>query len=243
MKLSIHLVYAVMHGILSLWIRRIYLHERHAPDPLQLGLLLNAICLLYDNLLLGVGSWIGIGKTLATLSVLRFVSHAIVTPTLLWSGLYIAKQSNLKWAMTRTCLPLTTLVVVALTAVGIQDSLLNYHAYPVCPEDGVVRYTQGRLRSELLCDDFVYPSNVQAAGPPLPSILICLILLIVGVQVALAKQGGGPWLLVGTLLMLAASAGSPPTTLWKGNGGEVLLVLFMTLAMRRQRTRTRGANA
>lgn len=233
MTVALHWAYALAHVYVSIWNRQVFSQRGH---PFMLGLLLTTIGLSYDNIILGMGSWLGIGRVLATLSVLRFVFHAILTPSLLWTGFYIAFYSKLPWARSRRVHHFTLFCVSILTVAGIQEHLLDYQAFPVCQQDGLVRYTQSQqLKPELLCDGYPYPPPILAqsppGSPPWASIGTVLILILMGMHMAVVY--GNVWLLLGSLLMCVTAAGAGTGhALWLGNGGEVLLVTSMTMAMR-----------
>ena len=229
MTVTIHWTYAVLHLGLSIWHRDLF--QKRGQHPWMLGLLVNTIALVYDNLILGMGSWIGVGSVLANLSVLRFAFHALFTPSLLWTGLYIANHGRPTWAMSRQTHRVVGIIVLVLIVVGIQESLLDYQAYPVCQQDGLVRYTQTRIHPEIVCDGIAYPVLGVGNSTANAAIGTCLILILMGLHVALVSGNG--WLLLGSLLMCAAAAADVRApTVWLGNGGEVVLVTSMTMAMR-----------
>src|SRR5690625_3308666 len=85
--MSTIIFYLISLGYIGLLIWRFFLAKNiflHTSNVL----LLVIIGLIYDNLLIASGQFIGEGNTLATLSYLRFYLHALVTPTLIlfaWS--------------------------------------------------------------------------------------------------------------------------------------------------------------
>lgn len=191
----------------------------------------------YDNFVLGMGAWVGVGHTLATLSSLRYVFHALLTPLLLLTGQYIAHANKISWALSMTSHYIIGFIVVMLIVVGIQEHLLGYQAYPGCQPNGLMRYTQGQVfHPELWCEGVSYPASSQQesvdAVPPLAAIGTILVLLVMGLQVAVINGNG--WLLLGSLIMClaAAAAAGRSSAIWLGNGGEVVLVTFMTITMR-----------
>ena len=222
-----------MHLGASLWNWNLF--RQRGQHPLMLGLLINSFGLIYDNLILGIGSWVPM-HILEILSVLRFVLHALFTPTMVLTGLYIANENNLSWAVSPTMHRFTALVVVLLVLVGIKEHLLDYETYPVCLQNGLVHYSAIEVHPHLHCDGFSYPDRYDQVGAPASAISTIMILILMGIQVALVGDG---WLLLGSLFMFVAAAAVGTmgwdynTTLWLGNAGEVLLVFFMNLAMQR----------
>lgn len=264
MTAHLHWTYAVVHLLLSFW-NHDFFHRHGGKHPLLMGLMLNIDALFYDNFVLGIGRYIGPGTLLSVLSFFRFVFHAFLTPSLLWTGLYIVslaspRQPNhlapptLKTSNTTHHMVHAT--VFCLVLVGIYEILLDYEAHPICEHNGgLVRYKFGALSllpPELFCDGHVYPvinESVTVAAPisgASAAIVTVLVLIGMGVHVAYVQQGN-TWLLIGSLLMLiisglAATIGQPHHTLWMGNGGEVLLVVCMSLAMRHSIQRPKQVN-
>lgn len=125
MTVALHWTYAAMQFGVTLWNYDLFFQRRY--NPLILGLLFNSSGLVYDNLLLATGSLMPL-PLLATLSIIRFVLHACVSPTILLTGLYIANHSELPWAMSSTTHHVVALTVVVLALLGIHEHLLAYEA-------------------------------------------------------------------------------------------------------------------
>lgn len=68
---------------LSLFIWGIFLTRKHGVLNLNHVLLLVIIGLVYDNLIIALGKYIGEGNTLIYLSYMRYWLHALFTPTLI----------------------------------------------------------------------------------------------------------------------------------------------------------------
>ena len=118
---------------------------------------------------------------------------------------------------------------------------MDYQAYPVCLENGIIHYTQGHVSPDLQCSGVSYPYHVDevvVGGAPRATVATMMILTLIGIHVALAR--GNAWLLLGSIFMIitAAVAGAVGhnTMGWLCNGGEVALITSMALAVRHEPT-------
>ena len=94
--------------------------------------------LIYDNVMIGIGSFIGEGDTLRSLSMLRFWFHALFTPTLVLFAYGVAKYSTITWA--KNLLPAFFLLTTfALISYEIIETITQ--RMEVVREYGIVRYT------------------------------------------------------------------------------------------------------
>uniref|UniRef100_A0A7S3L7Y2 Uncharacterized protein n=1 Tax=Amphora coffeiformis TaxID=265554 RepID=A0A7S3L7Y2_9STRA len=238
MTIALHGTYAALHLAVSLWNCDLYFQRKQLKDNrLMLGLLFNSISLVYDNLVLATGCYIPF-SVLETLSIGRFVLHACVTPTMILAGLYIANHSKLPWAMSPIMHRAMTLTVAVLTTMGIHEHLLDYEAYPVCLQNGIVHYTQGNISPDLYCAGISYPFREVAGRAPQATVATIVILTFIGMDVAFAR--GNAWLLLGCIFMIITAAVTGAighnTMGWLCNGGEVGLIASMALAMRHEPT-------
>ena len=140
--------------------------------------------LVYDNLVLGLGRWLGEGSLLEAASWPRFVVHALATPLLVIVGFGAARSFGLRWAARRdlhaaACGLATVLIVwgLATEVVGL-DLRAEW-------EGGVLSY--------------------GAADPSAPVPAIATILALLAVGVALWRTCSWPWLAVGAGVMFVAS--------------------------------------
>ncbi|WP_255256011.1 hypothetical protein [Priestia megaterium] len=73
----------------------IYVVRKNTSPFYMLFLPLVIAGLIYDNIMIGIGSFIGEGDTLHSLSMLRFWFHALFTPTLVLFAYGVAKYRRL----------------------------------------------------------------------------------------------------------------------------------------------------
>ncbi|MER2108292.1 MAG: phospholipid phosphatase [Solibacillus sp.] len=150
-------------------------------------LLLVVLALIYDNFILAIGSLIGEGSLLESLSYVRFWLHALFTPTLILFSLFVMREAGIHFAKKRWALysfgGLMLLAILVEYFVELQGLTLS-----VRESYGVVSYS----------------SISEASGPP-PMILIVLVGLFTA-AIALAKEKKWWWMLIGTVVMTVGSA-------------------------------------
>lgn len=61
------------------------------------------LALIYDNGIIAFGKWIGEGELLETLNLLRFWTHAFLTPLLVLFATGTLKESGVLWAQKNGC--------------------------------------------------------------------------------------------------------------------------------------------
>ncbi|KGR76267.1 hypothetical protein [Ureibacillus sinduriensis] len=177
-------------------------------------LLLVIIGLVYDNLIIAAGRFIGEGELLEGLSYARFWLHALFTPTLVLFAWCICFNLGMPWAKKtfwKIAFPLITLVLILYE---LFTSIIGL-----------------KLRSKeefnVLSYESVEPSS------PVMVILVTAALIIAGIL--LLKNFRFPWLLIGTAIMLVGSI----VGIWIKNFPimntmEFLLILSLLLTKRFQ---------
>jgi len=216
--------FALIHLLLSRWAAGFW-RRRGAPGALILAIL--AAGLFYDNSIIALGSTLGLGSLLETLSWPRFILHAVVTPFLMIATLQIAATAELEWAAMKFWQAAVWIITLVLVAYGIVYDVLPLELQPACFND-VVRYTSSASPAQ-----FCLPDQVQnpGVGPPIPSIVADFMIIIVGAM--LWRRKHLHWMCTGGVLMLLAAAfPANPFGLAVSNFGEVLLTctLVMTSA-------------
>ena len=208
-------LYVVAHLLIFIWCVSL-VSRYHAPGAGIVAMI--SAGLVYDNLIISLGTTIGSGTLLQLLSWPRFAMHAMLTPFMMIAMVQFASAAGVSWAKDRRWLIAVWVLVFAMIAVGVVDHLIGLETVPAC-FDGVLRYTSNLHASHFCSSD---QQQVMGAGPPIASIVGNLLALIVGF--ALWRRAGWPWLILGSLVMFVA-AGVPISGfgLAPGNGGEVLL--------------------
>lgn len=201
----IFLLYALGHLALFGWAMLLFLRHRH---PATVPLLIVTFGLVYDNAMLAGGSLIGHGALLEQLSVPRFFMHAFGTPLLMLSALGLARRAGSKWAQSAVVAASIVLLTVAMIAVGVNADLVQLDLEAKSPA-GVVSY-----------------GNAAAGGPPVAPIVTILVLIAAGIVIG--RRGGGPWLLIGSLVQFAAAALGNAIVI-AGNLGELALLAGLVM--------------
>ena len=91
-------LYALAHFAKAVFALRI-MRRYAAPGALIIAML--SIGLVYDNGMIALGSFLGIGDTLEALSWPRFIMHALVTPVMIVAIIQIAVAGGVGWLSTR----------------------------------------------------------------------------------------------------------------------------------------------
>ncbi|WP_238006575.1 hypothetical protein KZZ52_47085 [Dactylosporangium sp. AC04546] len=167
--------------------------------------LLALVCLavVYDNVVIALGTPLGEGTLLRSLNTGRFAAHALCTPLLIPVAVQLADRYGVRWASrTRAKQAATVLTIVAI-ALGTWTEVVAAELEP--------RTYAGALR-------YV---DAAAAGPPIPAVVTMLVLVVAGASIW--RRASWPWLFVGAVAMFAAAAGGVSTP-WLGNLGEVFLL-------------------
>jgi hypothetical protein len=214
-----------VHLGLFLWCLNLALAYR-APGAALTALIVGG--LVYDNLIISLGTTIGIGPLLQSLSWPRFAMHALLTPFMIIAVTQIAVAGGVRWAASPRWRVIAWLLVGAMIVYGAFEHLISLQTFPAC-FDGILRYT-----TNLAPSHFCYEGQVPVtgAGPPIPSIIGNIITLAVGI--ALWRSHAWPWLAAGAVLMFAA-AGVPISTfgMAASNGGEAILLTSFVLTINR----------
>lgn len=208
---ELFIVQALLQAVLLGWVWKIW---RSTGLWVAACLLLPQFGLVWDNLIVGLGRFIGFSPLLEALSWPRFWLH-----WLFGTWLIVAAGSALRLAgfaimqSTRAMLTFCSLTL-ALMMFDLphfwRDSL-----YPVCEFD-LVRYSTA-VSADTLC----YPGQeVIRSSPPIASILTCFV--VIGCGFVLMWRRRFPWMFAGGVLMLASAM--PPLRNFKlDNFGEILI--------------------
>ena len=178
--------------------------------------------LVYDNAVIGLGSFIGESAGLEGLNAARYWLHAFVTPLLVLVAWGVFTRAGVRWAKTAWAGAIAIVVTAALIVyeviVGAASAQL------------VARQEYGTLS---------YSNENAPDGPPLMVLVVAAALLLAGVFVW--KRQRWPWLFVVTVLMVIGSA--VPFDIPSGaatNAFELVLLLGIvaTIAFQDRRARS-----
>ncbi|WP_328467747.1 hypothetical protein OHA21_49870 [Actinoplanes sp. NBC_00393] len=183
------------------------LRRKHPHWVLNL-LILVVAALIWDNVVIAMGSTIGFGDVLHALSLPRFWTHALLVPLLIMVGVGLGRGYGLRLLGGRAAPAAFGVLTVLLIAAGVREEIIALDLEPTRYAD-TLRYT-----------------NAASEGPPIPAIIA--ILVLIGIGVALQVRARWPWLLAGAAVMFVA-AGAGAAVLWVSNLGELALILTVWL--------------
>lgn len=202
---------AAIQFALLLWLLRI---RRNTSAVAATVLLLPQLGLVYDNLIVALGSSIGLGALLQALSWPRFWIHWLCGTWLIIAAGSILRLARFGWAQSRAAMASFCVLAVGLTALELSH-LWTAKLYPVC-EKGLLRYSTAVTPAQ-----FCQPDQLAVAGQfPLPAIITCLVVVIAGA--VLLWRRGFPWMFIGGVLMFL-SAAPPAAKLKLDNLGEIFI--------------------
>lgn len=173
--------------------------------PIALVVLLG---LIYDNVILGLGSVLGRGDLLKTLSVPRYWIHAIGTPLLLLLVLEIGERGGLSWAGRRR----TAWTIFAFVLIGFglgHDGFGQQLRFTT--DGGTARY-----------------ANEALSGPPISAIAVIIVVLAVAIMIW--HRGASSMMAVTALIMLVGAAIGASIPLL-GNLAECFFVISLLAGM------------
>ncbi len=227
MSTFLHPLLVVLHLSLVVWGTLLWQRQRSLGT---LIVIITAAGLAYDNLILALGMSIGVGSTLETLNVPRYLLHAVMTPLLVLTALELARRAGVPMAQSTRNRNIMAGLAVILIGVGMSQSFIGMHLKPAC-HDGILRYAE-RLTENQLCEGVTYEEGVlEARGlPPLASIATVIVVAIWGFMIG--RKASLWWLLAGAVVMfITAAVPASRVGLWVGNAGEFVLLaslLFVT---------------
>ncbi|GAB3706602.1 hypothetical protein [Mariniluteicoccus flavus] len=215
MDTALFLGFGLAYAALLAW--GLMLAARHGwATPANLPLLVLA-GLVYDNLLLGAGRWIGAGPALEGLNLARFWIHALVTPVLVAWALHALRRAGFAWARAGWFQSASIVAAVGLVVVEFLTEVRGLRLV-AREEYGALSYTDAR----------------PASGPPIMVLVVALVLIIVGAL--LWKRVRWPWLFAGAVVMTIGSAVEIPVA--SGAATNAFELVLLVSVMRRRRSRT-----
>ncbi|WP_280422463.1 hypothetical protein [Nocardia carnea] len=179
------------------------LRYRRTRDRMLIVPALVCAALGYDNAIVAAGRWIGVGGTLETLSVFRFVAHILFTPLLMPWACAAAGLAGVVWMRrpwVRMAVRAATLSVIVL---GVFGELTRLTLQPA-EWAGTIRYTTEH-------------SSLAGLLPPVITVVVVLV-----AAVAVWRVRGYRLWTVTTVTMAVVSAAMPPMLLT--NAAELVFV-------------------
>lgn len=162
--------------------------------------------LVYDNIVLALGSMIGEGHFLKSLNLMRYWFHALFTPTLILFSWAAVRKSDIKWLSGRTVFITTSFLTVALIITELLQNTVGIAIEPA-QKYGVLSYE---------------PAVTQ--GPPIMIIGVSIVMLLSGL--ILWKKLKWKWMAIGVIVMGIGSAVPLPLKSEAATNGFELVLLI-----------------
>jgi len=217
---AVFLINAVLQALLLAWLIRIWRGTHVAAAAL---LFLPQFFLVWDNLVVGTGAWIGLGQLLQWLNAARFWGHCLFGSWLIIASGSILRLADFTWARKRWVMAVFCLLTVTIIAHELLD-FWNASLMPVCEYD-LVRYAT-RVSAQHLCSS--EQAVVASDGPPIGPLVTVFVVIATGVLLALKRRF--PWMMLGGIAMFVSA--TPPMMRYKlDNLGEVAITLGVICAI------------
>jgi hypothetical protein len=159
--------------------------------------------IIYDNLVIGFGGFIGEGDLLKALNVPRFAIHAFFTPLLMIFAFGVARRVGIGFAQSKGLHAAVCVFATLMILLGIYEELFHMNLVPIA-DSGTLRYKN------------------QPSSPPIPAIATIIVVMVLAIFVWVKTKK--PWYFLGTLLMFIL-APMAAKFLWAGNLGEIFMNL------------------
>jgi len=166
-------------------------------------LLLVLVGLTYDALIILLGRFIGAGDLLQALNAGRFIIHGLVTPVIIIFGFGVLRHAGVGWAQSRTNHIIVCVFTTLLIGLGVYEDILELD-----------------LHLRTVMDTVRYVNEGGLPGPPIPSILAIIFLIVAGLS--LWRQTGWKWLALGSILMFLFAGAGVGDRFYIGNIGEII---------------------
>lgn len=205
MAAILHLIYTLAHFGLLVWGIHLFQQSSNIGTILLLVVLAG---LIYDNLIISLGNWIGEGELLESLNRLRFLFHTLFTPFLVVVAVELAHNAGVMWLSN----PIVRCMAWAIALIMIWLELGN-------------KFLELKLVSNTFAGTLRY---IEAGSGSLPIAAILTIVLVALVGISIWQKLHCPWVFAGALIMLFGSA--IPTRIVGpvvGSGVEIVLALSL----------------
>ncbi|HHT13725.1 MAG TPA: phospholipid phosphatase [Propionibacterium sp.] len=206
----IFLAFAAIYAALLVWGISLAAKQGRWWTPANIPLLVIA-ALVYDNLIIGIGRWIGEGALLEGLNLARFWIHAAVTPLLAAWALHAIRRAGFGWAQARWY---QVVSITAAVALMIGEYFWELQGLQIVPNE-----EYGALS---------YGSAEPPSGPPIMVLFVAAFLLFAGGMVWWKQKW--PWLFIGAVIMTIGSAVQLPIESGAITNAFELILLISILA-------------
>lgn len=213
MDTFLYFLYTFLYMALLIW--GLYGIRKQELDKWSSVIYIVILPLIYDNLILATGKWIGEGELLESLNFSRFCLHALITPLLVMYSIGTLRESGIEWAKKKWLVIVGIIYTIGLMVFEFSVEVVGLEI-EVVKEYGVVSY-----------------SNVEeATGPPIMVLFVTLILIVASAIVW--KKTKWPIFFIGAIVMTIGSA--VPLNIESGavtNAFELFLIFTLIWTKRR----------
>ncbi|MEK3953440.1 phospholipid phosphatase [Psychrobacillus sp. FSL K6-1464] len=213
MDTFLYFLYTFLYTALLIW--GLYGIRKQELDKWSSVIYIVILPLIYDNLILATGKWIGEGELLESLNFSRFCLHALITPLLVMYSIGTLRESGIQWAKKKWLVLVGIIYTIGLMVFEFSVEVVGLEI-EVVKEYGVVSY-----------------SNVEeATGPPIMVLFVTLILIVASAIVW--KKTKWPIFFIGAIVMTIGSA--VPLNIESGavtNAFELFLIFTLIWTKRR----------
>jgi len=213
MDTFLYFLYAFFYTVLLIW--GLYGISKHDLAKWSSVIYIVILPLIYDNLILATGKWIGEGELLESLNFSRFCLHALITPLLVMYSLGTLQESGIEWTKKKWIVIVGILYTISLIVLEFSIEVVGLEI-EVVKEYGVVSY-----------------SNVEkSTGPPIMVLLVMFILILA--SAIIWKKTKWPIFFIGAVVMIFGSA--IPINIESGavtNAFELFLIFTLIWTKRR----------
>ena len=217
MDTFLYFLYAALYATLLIW--GLYGIRKQDLARWTSVIYIVILPLIYDNLMLATGKWIGEGALLESLNFARFCLHALITPLLVMYSVGTLRESGIQWAQKKWLVIVGILYTFGLIILEFSTEVFGLEL-EVVKEYGVISY-----------------SNVEeATGPPIMVLFVTLILIVA--SAILWKKTKWPVFFIGAVVMTIGSA--VPINVDSGavtNAFELFLIFTLIWTKRRLLTK------
>lgn len=213
MDTFLYFLYTFLYTVLLIW--GLYGIRKQELAKWSSVIYIVILPLIYDNLILATGKWIGEGELLESLNFSRFCLHALITPLLVMYSIGTLRESGIEWAKKKWLVIVGIIYTIGLMVFEFSVEVVGLEI-EVVKEYGVVSY-----------------SNVEeATGPPIMVLFVTLILIVASAIVW--KKTKWPIFFIGAIVMTIGSA--VPLNIESGavtNAFELFLIFTLIWTKRR----------
>ncbi|MBD1372240.1 hypothetical protein IC620_07665 [Hazenella sp. IB182357] len=180
MEAVIHLLLIILYGILFLWSFRSFQESSFWGTSWVLFLI---VTLLFENVIILMGSIFEPGRILEGLNLVRYLLHVLLMPTLVFVALDILRRTSVEWSQYMVTQLIYNLYTFVLTVVGIFIEVI-WNDFTWIKSNGMFYYVAVEENSSFLMLFTLIPLMIAAVSIwrklHWPVLLYCLPFAVAG---------------------------------------------------------------